>query len=751
MAFVAVGIFSITQVSADPIVYDYWYDAAAPRGQQATRGQAQQSGRGMDTRQGGNIREEIEDRISGNPARGRQAVNVGQRTAQQGRTAVRTTEVNVAQQAIADGQMPTRATPARGQAQTRGQPAARGQAQPSRAVPTAGTPQARTVQARNASARSAMVPGAMQGRNVQARSGTVARASLQGNPIAAQSGVARSGTNMIGNTVMNIIDESTGGLSAEAYNNCMASYFSCMDEICAARSPGMRRCACSNRVNMYSTLEQELMTRREDLLRLSSQLQLLETTRGGDISAAFILTDAELTLNCVAFREARLRNTATAREAWCDNHNDGNSGATLASGGILDRAACLNLFQGTTGPQYCVRVLGDARGAAALDGADSTIVGQLRDFSDSINTANWLVSENPNQWFANLWGNNALWGPTFNNTSSIERDDCNGNMLQWDTGSSTCKPMTDVLDLWGEQLFNFGHYSVCKRVLDNCFNGICGWSLTNATVTHTGGLVLPSDPAQLSIDQDCWDKQIRLTTGHNLSGVRQQTPVNPNLNQHRYDRGRDQFFALRSPITQARFSIRQKYHFDANADCDVFGEELRRQVQNMNLQMVAAEETLKHRRLEYAEERAQSNAAALTAARSNFHACLDQITSCQLRNECDHRGRNPEGLCHGKNSRQSIRTACSTMTQIPACYQQMVCDRDAGTAGVRVADNASLGVIRNVVTLQEILSGVTGATPGNPQHAVEGCMVLEPMVTDIRCTPMAAPPLVPSVGATSCS
>ncbi|MDR0319267.1 MAG: hypothetical protein LBH81_00820 [Rickettsiales bacterium] len=719
--------FGTAQVSAEPMQMDYYpqgVESNSPRSQRAVQAGG---GRGLDSRATGDVREEIEGVVSG--TRGRAAANTGTRTgAATARTAVRTSQMATAGQ-VASG---TAAAP---QARSRGQAnvSPRSGTQRTTAGQPAGAATGRTVAARGGqTARSATNP---QARTMNARSATTARASLSGNPMAGSTttNMARAGANLYGSVMYNLVDETTGGLSQSAYDECLNNYYMCMDEICAARSPGMRRCACSNRVNAYTKLEEDLAKNRETILKLSSQLQMLETTRGGEITSAFQLTEAELTLNCVSFRDAYQRQNyqgeKDAMENWCNNHNFGNSYSVAGIGNNLTQCKAL----GSAGPQYCVDMLGN-RGAASLDGNDSDIISQLRNIADSVSTSNFLIADNANDWFSNLYNNNNIYGNAFNAMDNT----CQAGWQK--NEQDTCMPMTDVLDLWGEDLFNFAHNSVCKRILDNCFNGICGWAVANPN-DLSQGLDIPANP---QIDKDCWDKQIRLTNNV-VTGGRGQTSANQQ--SQAYTKNNDQFFGLRAPITQARFSIKQKFHFDANADCDVFGEELKTQTRNMSLQMVAAEEMLKRKRLEFAEEKVSKESTELAAAQKSMITCLDQITNCHESYKC----KTKEGTaCIEYNTPMFVRGKCNAMVEIPACYQQMVCDSGAkrviaadSTAKTKEGQNEIVTTThRNVVTLMEILYGLEypanfeNKTPAT--HPAETCLDYQPMVQSIRCVSKAS-------------
>ena len=81
-------------------------------------------------------------------------------------------------------------------------------------------------------------------RNVRARTATTdmannARISLQGSAIRGSKTsdyLTVNGSRIYTGNYANIIDSTTGLISADAYSNCMESYYTCMDEICTARN-----------------------------------------------------------------------------------------------------------------------------------------------------------------------------------------------------------------------------------------------------------------------------------------------------------------------------------------------------------------------------------------------------------------------------------------------------------------------------------------------------------------------------------
>ena len=87
---------------------------------------------------------------------------------------------------------------------------------------------------------------ATRSRTVRARTATTdaatnARISLQGSAIRGSKSTPAStysylNAKLYTGNYSNIIDSTTGLISTDAFNNCMESYYTCMDEICTARN-----------------------------------------------------------------------------------------------------------------------------------------------------------------------------------------------------------------------------------------------------------------------------------------------------------------------------------------------------------------------------------------------------------------------------------------------------------------------------------------------------------------------------------
>lgn len=534
---------------------------------------------------------------------------------------------------------------------------------------------ARTATQRTSTARTAAVANrtvrtrnnnsapANRGRSVVARTGTMvsrqqARVGLTGP--ATMRGVATTTssalrTQLAATTYSNIIDPSTGMISADAYSNCLQSYYTCMDEVCAARNPGARRCACAGRVKTFNSVEAQLQTAKEDLLKVSGELSLLIATKGDSIRVAFELTNAEKSLNCVSFREAKRSTDANAVQNWCAAHSGGISVST--TGGI--GTDCENSMN-----QMCADVIGGTDWMTILNGADSDILTSLQTYASTIEKVNVINPANQ--------ANEYAWMQGLNNVDFI----VNGSNGIFSNETS----VDQLAETWGYELFQYGHNNVCGRVLDSCFNGIyeaCG----NRPAEQGGG----SGPYNLN-------SKIQVTNDSNIAFSISKAISNAGTAAcYGYTAtSGDPYGTLRQPVAEARLSVLQKYVLDANADCDLYGEELKIQAQNMAYQKIAATQLLQQKRLEFAKEKETARTTALADAKQNFLRCLDNITQC--RND-----KNRDTAWAGNTIR--IKNFCNQMSNVPSCYEQMICDQEA----TEIIDTASDSKPKNTVVLSEII------------------------------------------------
>ena len=171
----------------------------------------------------------------------------------------------------------------------------------------------------------------------------------------------------------------------------------------------------------------------------------------------------------------------------------------------------------------------------------------------------------------------------------------------------------------------------------------------------------------------------------------------------------DPYVELRGPVADARRSIMQKYALDANADCDLYGEQLRVTAQNIGYQKVAAQQALQQKRLEFAQAEEESVLLAAIDAGTNFNECFSEIYDCYETQISS----NPSW------TDARIKTYCAQVANVPHCYEEMICTPSTSPfkAVIDKADsdkcNNSADYVtntcRNIITLNEILNG-TGAT-----------------------------------------
>ena len=545
---------------------------------------------------------------------------------------------------------------------------------------------------RNVAARA----NANQSRTVRARVGMVGAASPAPRVSASASNLRGSGTvaysslynrmNMA--TYTNIIDPNTGLISADAYSNCLESYYACMDEICTARNPGQRRCACAGRVKTFANVEAQLRSATEDLLKVSGELSLLIATKGKDISAAFRLTDAEKVLNCVSWRDlVRTNPTDSAMTEWCQLHM------------MYDSAICSK----TVAPAYCNNTTFGLTGAGMewmnnLDGADSDILASLQQYANTIQEINVITTDDVSNLFNSFTTVNEIV-TSLNGTDNI--------FMTSETSPDT------LAQTWGYDLFQYAHNNVCNRVLDSCFNGIfeaCG-SYTNiskecrATMSTAGPFNYNSC---ISVNNDGKDLNFIIPSGATQN-------ASPACYGYTTTSG-DPYSSLRGPVADARRSVLQKYALDANADCDLYGEELRKQAQNMNYQKIAATQLLQKKRLEFRMDEDTAIATALASAKTTFKRCVDEIYDCY-----DQQSRSNTSWTAAR-----IRNYCAQSAEVPSCYSgQMLCDQDAlaifdaPDIAVCYVQYTTGSVCRNIVTMNEILNRMSNY-PMNPPAPLQG-------------------------------
>lgn len=508
----------------------------------------------------------------------------------------------------------------------------------------------------------------------------------------------------------NIIDSTTGLISTDAYNNCMESYYTCMDEICTARNAAQRRCACAGRVRAFAEAETALESANEELIKVAGELALLIANKGKDVSDAFQLTDAEKVMNCVSWQETTQKYGLSSDEAidWCYNHSIyGPSGGKVTS---------------CNKPSYCSES-GNSFGfdISQIDGSSSDILASLQSWADAKEqTITILTNDNDNLLSA------------FDNLSIVV-----SGLAGIDGAFASSEDIKDSLaETWGYELFEYAHNNVCARVLDSCFNGIyeaCGTPPSTANKCGNGASQCPYN----------YNSVITV----NNSGTYELNFVVPNTGYTSSNSATcfgyssssgDPYSSLRRPVADARRSIMQKYALDANADCDAYGEQLRKTAQNIGYQKAAAQQALQQKRLQFANEERDSILAEAISAGTNFDECLSEIYDCY-----ETQASNND---HWTTAR--IKTYCAQIANVPHCYETMICNPSTSQfhAIIDKQDSASCSnnqdytknTCRNIVNLNEILRG-TGASPvlisaggtGDSAGFREKCLI-DAGVEDIR-------------------
>lgn len=551
------------------------------------------------------------------------------------------------------------------------------------------TPTRNVVSRQNAAANRA---GATKTRTVRARTATTdaannARVSLQGSAIRGSKSTATStysslSAKLYTGNYSNIIDSSTGMISADAYSNCLESYYTCMDEICTARNQAQRRCGCAGRVKAFAEAEAALETANEELIKVSGELALLVANKGKDVSEAFKLTDAEKVMNCVSWQD--MANQYTVNTDANDNNID-DATEWCRAHGIYD-SSC----SATQAPSYC----SDKNGGndfgfdiKNLDGNGSDILASLQSWANAKeNTITILTKDN----------NNVL--SAFDNISNVV-----GNLSGIGGAFSNTETSADTLaTTWGYDLFEYAHDNVCSRVLDSCFNGIyeaCG------SPSSFGGKCATGQTSNCPFN---YNSNVEVSADGNITLNERGTSTNTNASATCFGyttSSGDPYSGLRGPVADARRSIINKYLLDANADCDLYGEQLRASAQNIGYQKIAAQQALQQKRLEFKLEEEESVLNAAQTAMSNFNECLTEIYDCYTET-ADSEKSWPTAR---------IKTYCAQIANVPHCYEEMICSPNDAQflAVINKSDDAqcnntqdyTTNSCRNVVTLNEILNG----------------------------------------------
>ena len=520
-------------------------------------------------------------------------------------------------------------------------------------------------------------------RNVISRAGTPARVSLQGSAIRGSKATTNTYTylsnRLYTGNYSNIIDSTTGLISAEAYNNCMESYYACMDEICTARNAAQRRCACAGRVKAFAEAEAALEQANEELIKVSGELALLIATKGKDVSQAFQLTDAEKVMNCVSWKEASKNGTASEDDFgdWCAEH-------------ALYDDTCSR----QSPPSYCEKT-GNNFGFDIddLDGSGSDILASLQSWADAKEATLTIITDDTDSLTS-----------AFEDLTNVV-----GDLAGIDGAFADSENLKDSLaETWGYELFEYAHNNVCNRVLDSCFNGIyeaCG-------TPPSGGRKCGNGQSQCPYNYNSYIS-VSNTGTYELDFIEPNTGYTASNSATCFgytSASGDPYSDLRGPVADARRSIMQKYALDANADCDAYGEQLSTTAQNIGYQKVAAQQALQQKRLEFYQEEQETVLADATSAGTNFNECLSEIFDCY----------ETQADSEPNWTTARIKTYCAQVANVPHCYETMICnpstsqfraiidEQDSTTCNN--SQNYEENTCRNVVTLNEILNGVNGAT-----------------------------------------
>ena len=531
-------------------------------------------------------------------------------------------------------------------------------------------------------------------RAVRARTATTdmannARISLQGSAIrgsktsTSTTSLSYLNSKLYTGNYSNIIDSTTGLISADAFNNCMESYYTCMDEICTARNAAQRRCACAGRVKAFAEAETALETANEELIKVSGELALLIANKGKDVSEAFQLTDAEKVMNCVSWQDTTNQYGQSSTQAieWCSNHGffDGNG----------------NGLSPCKMPSYCsTENNGNNFGfnVKNLDGSGSDILASLQAWADAKEQTITILDEDED----------GLLGAFDNLSSVVSGLGGFGGALD-----SSDEIKDSLAETWGYELFEYAHNNVCARVLDSCFNGIyeaCGTPPSGTKCSNGAGQCPYNYNSVISVNN---------SGAYELNFVKANSGYSASNSATCFgytSTSGDPYSNLRGPVADARRSIMQKYALDANADCDAYGEQLRTTAQNIGYQKIAAQQALQQKRMEFATEERDTILADAVQAGTNFDSCISELYEC-YEAQLDSHGPGNDTVW----TVSRIRTYCSQVANVPSCYEEMICNPSTSQfkAVIDTADSMTCkntqdyttNTCRNIVTLNEILNG----------------------------------------------
>jgi len=566
-----------------------------------------------------------------------------------------------------------------------------------------------TENARSVTSRATATRNTTNSRNVRARTATTtSRVGVNGSVSAGARASASTSYSYLTSKLYtgnysNIIDSTTGLISAEAYSNCLESYYTCMDEICTARSDTKGRCSCAGRATNFLQAEEALESANEELIKLSGQLSLLIATKGKgeELASAFSLTDAEKVMNCAAYVEVVATGDDEEIEEWCNNHVSYDSSNSSTSS--VTTSKCSK----TQAPSYCSEVSSTYNFKLSdLNGSGSDILAQLKSWASAKDYAKKYTVDDSTSLVS-----------SYSNIS-----DAVNSMIKTGSSASTDTDLDSLANKWGYELFEYAHNNVCGRVLDSCFNGIYEGCGTPPSVTDSEGHSYKkctngsssSCPfnynSYISVDSASGEVKLneRLSGSSTSSNSASCFGYTTTTSTTGYTSSTDPYSSLRGPVADARRGIMQKYLLDANAACDVYGDALKETAQNINYQKIAAEESLKTKRLAFMQEEKETRLSEATAAMDNFNNCISEIWDCYQEYEDE-----------DNYTTARIKSLCSTASMVPSCFETMICspaqtqfsaviDRTDDTQ-CKFTDDYSTNTCRNVVTISEILYGASSS------------------------------------------
>ena len=527
-------------------------------------------------------------------------------------------------------------------------------------------------------------------RSVRARTG-VARVSVVGDAVRGSRGYISSNvSNASGNysnsgllnkfytgNYSNIIDPNTGLISADAYSNCMESYYACMDEICTARNSSQRRCGCAGRARVFMDAEEKLKSANAELIKVAGELALLIATKGKDISSAFKLTDAEKVLNCVSWKESSKNDPDWSGESakkWCLEHGEFESARSTDNKCPMPKYCKSG---GTDGNNFDFNI-------DNLNGSGSDILASLKSWADAKDKTLTLTKSNEDNVLRSMT-------ESVNKFHSIT----NGGDKSGLNSNGTIKD--SLVETWGYELFEYAHNNVCNRVLDSCFNGIyesCG-TPANGNKCSNGASYCPYNYNTTITVKNTGKYELNFAS----TNTKNSSSGGASCFGYTGSSG-DPYASLRTPVADARRSILQKYALDANADCDAYGEKIAKTAQNIGYQKVAAQQALQKKRMEFAKAESDQKVSSFMKAKQNFIKCIDEVNSCLINiNKGD-----KKDWAVGRK-----KTYCSTLSVAPSCYETMICDEIAQSEVINKSENCKIennkvtGKCKNTVLLSDFL------------------------------------------------